>query len=94
MGLVGIQENGNGEMGLSGVSLGTKNKYRRMNSELTVDRDDASDHRQENRGSRTRKYVMACAIFASLNSVLLGYGMLFFISYDFVFCFYSFFLVS
>jgi hypothetical protein len=72
MGLVGVQENGNGEVGLS---IGTKNKYRRMDSEVTEDFDDGSHHHhQEKRSSSTRKYVLACAIFASLNSVLLGYG--------------------
>lgn len=72
MGLVGVQEKGNGEVGLS---IGTKNKYRRMDSEVTEDFDDGSHHHhQEKRSSSTRKYVLACAIFASLNSVLLGYG--------------------
>lgn len=81
MGLVGVQENGNGEMGLSGLPLGSKNKYRRMNSELTEDYDDAShQQRQEDRNKSTRKYVLACAVFASLNSVLLGYGIYAFIS--------------
>uniref|UniRef100_A0A5B6YRK7 Putative polyol transporter 4 n=1 Tax=Davidia involucrata TaxID=16924 RepID=A0A5B6YRK7_DAVIN len=77
MGLVSIQENGNGGMGLSGVSLGTKNKYERMDSELTEDGyDDASHHQHEQKRSiTTRKYVIACAIFASLNSVLLGYDV-------------------
>lgn len=68
MGLVGVHENGNGEMGLSGIPLGSKNKYRRMDSELTEE--DERRHLSHN----TRKYVIACAIFASLNSVLLGYG--------------------
>lgn len=73
MGLVGVQENGNGEVGLS---IGTKNKYRRMDSEVTEDFDDGSHHHhQEKRSSSTRKYVLACAIFASLNSVLLGYDV-------------------
>lgn len=72
MGLVGVQEKGNGEVGLS---IGTKNKYRGMDSEVTEDFDDGSHHHhQEKRSSSTRKYVLACAIFASLNSVLLGYG--------------------
>nr|XP_023891746.1 probable polyol transporter 4 isoform X1 [Quercus suber] len=76
MGLVGVQENGNGEMGLSGLPLGSKNKYRRMNSELTEDYDDASHQQhQEDRNKSTRKYVLSCAVFASLNSVLLGYDV-------------------
>lgn len=39
------------------------NKYQRIEGELTF---------IKNGG--TNKYVIACAIFASLNSVLLGYG--------------------
>lgn len=78
MGLVGNEENGNGEMGLSAIHLGGKNKYRRMDSELTDDGgfDEASlqKQQQEERKRTTRKYVFACAVFASLNSVLLGYG--------------------
>lgn len=78
---MGVQENGNGEMGFSGIPLGTKNKYRRMDSELSEASDDASHHRhQEGRSKNTRKYVFACAVFASLNSVLLGYGMFFYLS--------------
>lgn len=81
MGLVGVQENGNGEMGLSSLPLGSKNKYRKMNSELREDYDDASHQQhQEDRNNSTRKYVLACAVFASLNSVLLGYGIYAFIS--------------
>ncbi|XP_058217980.1 probable polyol transporter 4 [Rhododendron vialii] len=79
MGLVGNQENGNGEVGLSGIHLGSKNKYRRMDSELTDDGgfDEASlqKQQQEERRRTTRKYVFACAVFASLNSVLLGYDV-------------------
>lgn len=73
---MGFQENGNGEMGLSAIPLGAKNKYKRMNSELVEDNDDVLNQQQrEERRSSTRKYVIACAIFASLNNVLLGYGM-------------------
>ncbi|THG10102.1 hypothetical protein TEA_012768 [Camellia sinensis var. sinensis] len=75
MGLVGLQENGNREMGLSGFPLGAKNKYRRMDSELTED-DDSLHLQQQQRNRNTKKYVLACAIFASLNSVLLGYGVM------------------
>lgn len=77
MGLVGLQENGNGEMGLVSSA---KNKYKRMDSELTDFDDDVDEatqnHRiQLERSKTTRKYVFACAIFASLNSVLLGYDV-------------------
>lgn len=73
---MGFQENGNGEMGLSAIPLGAKNKYKRMNSELVEDNDDVLNQQQrEERRSSTRKYVIACAIFASLNNVLLGYDV-------------------
>ncbi|KAB2609751.1 polyol transporter 4 [Pyrus ussuriensis x Pyrus communis] len=81
MGLVGVPEIGNGEIGLSGIPLGTKNKYKRMDSEseveLTEEYEDAASrhHLQQIRSKQTRKYVLACAIFASLNHVLLGYDV-------------------
>ncbi|OIW08381.1 hypothetical protein TanjilG_03057 [Lupinus angustifolius] len=71
---MGFQENGNGDLGLSGIPLGTKNKYKRMNSEFADDNDDVWQQ-QEDRRNSTRKYVIACAIFASLNNVLLGYDV-------------------
>ncbi|KAJ9549248.1 hypothetical protein OSB04_021791 [Centaurea solstitialis] len=79
---MGVQENGSGgvDMGISGVPLGSKNKYRRMDSELSDD-DDLEvvpyKQTQQERSSSTRKYVFACAVFASLNNVLLGYGSAF-----------------
>lgn len=71
MGLVGIQQNGNGNGNgeICEVPLGTKTKYIRMDSDLT----DAEEAFPTN-NPETKKYVFACAIFASLNSVLLGYG--------------------
>ncbi|XP_010488992.1 PREDICTED: probable polyol transporter 4 [Camelina sativa] len=64
--------NGGGS-GFPVVSVGSKmNKYRRMDS----DADESQTHLEaEARNSRTRKYVMACAFFASLNNVLLGYDV-------------------
>ncbi|OVA13215.1 Sugar/inositol transporter [Macleaya cordata] len=54
MGLVGLQENGNGENGLSKNS----NKYQRMDMELTED-DDASLHlRRQHRARDTKKYIV------------------------------------
>lgn len=74
---MGFEEHGNGELGLSAIPLGTKNKYRRMGSDNTEDCHDGLDqYHQQHRRQSTRKYVIACAIFASLNNVLLGYGML------------------
>ncbi|CAI9782273.1 unnamed protein product [Fraxinus pennsylvanica] len=76
MGMAGIQENGDGEMGLGGVPLGAKSKYRRMDSELTdYDGDSEQHHQLDNKRNSTRKYVFACAVFASLNNVLLGYDV-------------------
>jgi len=71
---MGFQQHGNREVGLSGIALGSKNEYKRMHSELPEGDDDVLQ--QEARRKSTRKYVIACATFASLNNVLLGYGML------------------
>lgn len=70
MGLVGAVENGNGDY------LGRKNKYRRMDSEPADDEFDdvLNNHPGFDRGRNTRKYVFLCAVCASLNNVLLGYG--------------------
>ncbi|XP_061375604.1 probable polyol transporter 4 isoform X1 [Gastrolobium bilobum] len=67
MGLVGVQENGNG---ISEIPLGTKTKYTRMDSDFTEAEEGLSTNKHD-----TKKYVFACAIFASLNSVLLGYDV-------------------
>ncbi|KAI3728779.1 hypothetical protein L6452_17421 [Arctium lappa] len=77
---MGVQENGSGDLGMSGVPLGSKNKYRRMDSELTDYSDDDLEvvpykQTQHERSKSTRKYVFACAVFASLNNVLLGYDV-------------------
>lgn len=73
---MGSDEN---ETGLSGVPLGIKNKYSELTKVDFDDDDGANDdashhHHQQKRSASTKKYVLACAIFASLNSVLLGYG--------------------
>ncbi|GLU06466.1 hypothetical protein SLE2022_234990 [Rubroshorea leprosula] len=73
--MVGIPENGIGGMTLS---LWTKNKNRRMDSELLEDLGDAliHNHRVERKRKRiTGKYVIACTIFACLNHILLGYDI-------------------
>lgn len=76
MGMAGVQENGHGEMSLSDFPLGSKNKYKRMDSEFTDYDDGDNDHYQlERRKKSTRKYVYGCAVFASLNNVLLGYDV-------------------
>ncbi|KAH1066303.1 hypothetical protein J1N35_031290 [Gossypium stocksii] len=59
MGLVGAQEYGKGEMALP---LGNKSKYKRMDSELSDEFDDEASN------------FLACAIFASLNNIVPGYG--------------------
>ncbi|PON96096.1 Sugar/inositol transporter [Trema orientale] len=71
MGFVGGQENGNGNGNGGSVSefhLGNKNnRYKRMDSDVSEEILDR-DH-------QTKRFVVACAIFASLNSVLLGYDV-------------------
>ncbi|GKC68192.1 probable polyol transporter 4, partial [Tanacetum coccineum] len=67
-------------MGVQENDMGTKNKYTRMDSELTDYNEDALEavqdkQTQHERSKRTRKYVFACAVFASLNNVLLGYDV-------------------
>ncbi|KAM1762506.1 hypothetical protein ACFX12_005143 [Malus domestica] len=74
MGLLGGQQNGNAaENGVAGCEFqlgGSKTKYKRMESEVGETEEDAplTD-------KNTERYVFACAIFASLNSVLLGYDV-------------------
>ncbi|KAD1137714.1 hypothetical protein E3N88_43233 [Mikania micrantha] len=77
---MGVEENGSGDLGLPGVSIGSKNIYRRMDFEMTDYSDEDLEvvqykQTQQDRSSSTRKYVFACAIFASLNNVLLGYDV-------------------
>ncbi|PON36804.1 Sugar/inositol transporter [Parasponia andersonii] len=73
MGFVGGQENGNENGNGNGGSvsefhLGNKNnRYKRMDSDVSEEILD-KDH-------QTKRFVVACAIFASLNSVLLGYDV-------------------
>ncbi|XP_050369736.1 probable polyol transporter 4 [Argentina anserina] len=76
---MGIEENTNADHnGVFGsdsseFQIGSKNKYKRMRSEATEDEEEDGPFLKESRD--TRKYVFACAIFASLNSVLLGYDV-------------------
>lgn len=73
---MGFQENGN-------------RKYVRMDSDSLEEEDEQdlvlsdsipSFQQDKISSSSATKYVMACAIFASLNSVLLGYGYLLLLS--------------
>lgn len=41
----------------------------------------------------TKHFVFACAVFASLNSVLLGYGWYPFLSFLIIFTFFLFFII-
>lgn len=75
MGLVG-EENGVADS----LGIGKNNKYKRMGSEVDDGHDDFDDdliryQRQLEKGKSTRRYVIACAVFASLNNVLLGYDV-------------------
>lgn len=63
---MGVQENGN--------------KYRRMDAngkeeDIALSQSLEQEQGFVKNGSDTKKYVIACAIVASLNSVLLGYGI-------------------
>ncbi|KAJ7968517.1 Polyol transporter like [Quillaja saponaria] len=75
MGLMGGEENGNEERVVSGIQMGTKNKYKRMDFDVTEEDVTFSNGGMTDRNHNTRKFVFACAIFASLNSVLLGYDV-------------------
>lgn len=63
MGLADVRESGN--------EMGRKAKYKRMDRE-----GEEEDAPSQNKSLNGNKYVFACSIFASLNSVLLGYGNL------------------
>lgn len=67
MGLVGVLESGNGN------GVGSKSAYTRMDSEIRNEDGVSPCHPQAN--TSTNKYVFVCAVFASLNSVLLGYDV-------------------
>lgn len=73
MGLVGCEENGNGE-GLVEIPIGSKNKYKRMDSDAVEEDVALSSEGMPKKKNTSRNFVFGCAIFASLNSVLLGYG--------------------
>lgn len=55
------------------TEMGVKNKYERMDS-LEEEEDEDLEVKWMQRRRGTKKYVYACALFASLNSILLGYG--------------------
>ena len=72
MGLVGVLASGNGNGNGRGHGIGIKSAYTRMDSQISNEDGVAPCHLQAN--AATSKYVIVCAVFASLNSVLLGYG--------------------
>lgn len=74
MGLVGCEENGNGE-GLVEIPIGSKNKYKRMDSDAVEEDVALSSEGMPKKKNTSRNFVFGCAIFASLNSVLLGYDV-------------------
>ncbi|XP_059671119.1 probable polyol transporter 4 [Cornus florida] len=65
-------------MGFQENVEGGKNKYKRMDPDI-VEEDGVSlshdDYHQQQRTNSTRTYIFACAVFASFNSVLLGYDV-------------------
>ncbi|KAL9321233.1 hypothetical protein ACSQ67_013072 [Phaseolus vulgaris] len=66
-----VQEDGNcnGD-GVSEIPLGTETKYTMVTSVPVEDNEVL-----QNKKHQAKKYVFACAVFASLNSVLLGYDV-------------------
>ncbi|XP_057525615.1 probable polyol transporter 4 [Amaranthus tricolor] len=60
---------------MSNIEMGSKNKYKRMDSELGEDDNESLNVQGKDIANSTRRYVMACAFFASVNSVLLGYDV-------------------
>ncbi|KAL6652334.1 hypothetical protein ACP70R_011259 [Stipagrostis hirtigluma subsp. patula] len=60
-------------------AMATKSEYKRMGPEEEEEELDVAEwaHRAEAQSLRRRKgerYVFTCALFASLNAILLGYG--------------------
>ncbi|KAJ3671514.1 hypothetical protein LUZ60_007593 [Juncus effusus] len=58
---------------VSSMEIGSESKYNRMGSEEEDDED--LEVRWVQRRRDTKKYVYACALFASFNSILLGYDV-------------------
>ncbi|KAI3838195.1 hypothetical protein MKW92_019351 [Papaver armeniacum] len=72
---MGLQDNGEGD-GLSNISLVDRNKYHRMDGKLMQnDGDRPSAHLRCARKTNTKRFVITCAIFASLNTILVGYDI-------------------
>jgi hypothetical protein len=61
-----------------GAETGFKNNYERMDLQGEEEDEDLEVKWMQRRRD-TKKYVYACALFASLNSILLGYGELCFL---------------
>ncbi|KAF0891142.1 hypothetical protein E2562_005211 [Oryza meyeriana var. granulata] len=75
MGLPGAEPPAANGGGLSGF-LGGKSKYVRMDDVLPQEQEeDGSGGVRVRRSQSSRRYVFACSVFASLNSVLLGYDV-------------------
>ncbi|KAL2937706.1 putative polyol transporter 4 [Bienertia sinuspersici] len=65
-----------GDSEMSNIELGSKNKYKRMDSDFGEHDNETSIYNQDkDKTDSSRRYVMACAFFASVNSVLLGYDV-------------------
>ncbi|XAR59139.1 hypothetical protein NMG60_11014803 [Bertholletia excelsa] len=64
-------------MGVQEDGEGGARKYKRVDSDALQEDKDVShfDNHQSGIGISAQKYVLACAIFASLNNVLLGYDV-------------------
>ncbi|KAG1359552.1 Polyol transporter 5 [Cocos nucifera] len=78
MGSTDLEEVGNGNgNGLPRLPrLGEKAKYRRMDAEENEEEGEGEvSATGRSRAAQSRRYVFACAVFASLNNVLLGYDV-------------------
>lgn len=62
-------------MGLVENGKSGHSKYVRMDSDFVEGENLQPGPAEKTNNKSTKKYVLACAMFASLNSVLLGYGL-------------------
>ncbi|KAG9456551.1 hypothetical protein H6P81_001059 [Aristolochia fimbriata] len=69
MGMADPQANGNA----NGDGFSKYSRYQKMGTELREEGEEIQN--QQSKSLTSNKYVLACAIFASLNSVLLGYDV-------------------
>ena len=78
MGLLGAEPDGGSNLPRLPGFLGRQNKYVRMDDAAVLSHEEHQESGtaavQAARSRSSTRYVFACSVFASLNSVLLGYG--------------------